>query len=364
MLTPTLRARLTRAWREGLPPAWRFALRPAALAYRAALGLRVAAYAWGVRESRTPPCRVVAVGNLTVGGTGKTPLVELLARALTQQGRRVVILSRGYGRRQHGSMALVSDGERCLLSAEKAGDEPVLLSRRLPGVPVIVGPDRAQAGAWALSRFAPDVLLLDDGFQQRRLRTNVNVVCLDARAPWGHGGLLPRGSLREPPAALARAHLLVLTNATSCPDLDRVRAEIARWAPGRPLVLAAYEVEGVEMVGGPECRPLNALANRPVLAFAGTAAPEGLLATLGEHGIRPRGFVAFPDHHPYDGTDVERLERRARDLGVDLLLTTEKDAVRMPALGALPVWALRVRLRLLQGATPWWAALEAHLAEP
>jgi len=400
VLTATQRARLARAWREGLPAPWKTVLAPATLAYRGGLALRQAAYTWGLLRTRTLPCRVVAVGNLTVGGTGKTPLVELLARAMTAQGRRVVILSRGYGRRQAHRVAVVSDGARPLLTARDAGDEPVLLARRLPGVPVVVGRDRARAGAWAVSRFSPDVLLLDDGFQQMRLGKDIDVVCLDARAPWGHGGLLPRGSLREPPGALSRADLLVLTHSTSCRDLARVREELRTWAPGAPIAFAAYEAERVEDVRSGALLPLDALRSRPVLAFAGIAVPESFRTTLAAQGVVPRDFVAFRDHHPYDRADVLKLEARARAVGAEVLLTTEKDAVRLPlagsggseapgllekgtrgrgrearglasrwtirrdemAAGTMPAWALRIRLRFQEDSADWWAALEARLA--
>ena len=156
---------------------------------------------------------MVSVGNLAVGGTGKTPTVEMVARWLTEDGRRVAILSRGYGRRPGGPVELVSDGGEPRLSAERAGDEPLLLARRLPGVAVVVGADRLAAGRWAVSELQPNVVLLDDGFQQRRLLKDLEIVCLDARAPWGPGGLFPRGTLREPPSALARADLVVLTRA-------------------------------------------------------------------------------------------------------------------------------------------------------
>lgn len=362
MLTATQRARIVRAWREGLPASWRLMLSPATLAYRGGLALRRAAYASGMLRTRSLPCPVVAVGNLTVGGTGKTPLVELIARTLTAQGKRVVILSRGYGRRRNQPIDVVSDGVRLLLTAQEAGDEPLLLARRLRGVPVVVGHDRFRAGTEAVARFSPDTLLLDDGFQQMRLHKDVEVVCLDALAPWGRGGLLPQGTLREPPYALARADLLVLTHATSCPDLSRVQVELRTWAPAAPVALGAYEAEGVEDVRSGALQPLAVLGHRPVLAFAGIAVPESFRATLSELGVAPRAFLAFPDHHPYDRADVLTLEGRARAAGAEVLLTTEKDAVRLPLAGTMPLWALHVRLGFHGEDGTWWAALEAGLA--
>jgi tetraacyldisaccharide 4'-kinase len=305
---------------------------------------------------------VVAVGNLTLGGTGKTPLVELLARRLGHRGRRVAILSRGYGRRGTADL-IVSDGQRLLATAADAGDEPYLLARRLPGVPVLVGRDRARAGATALARFRPDVLLLDDGFQQRRLRTDLAIVCLDARAPWGERGLFPRGTLREPPAALGRAHLLVLTHADAAADPAALEARLRRHAPAAPIAHATYEVEAVEDVATGGRLAVEALRTRPALAFAGIAAPDNFRRTLVALGVAPRELVTFPDHHGYTADDVAALEARARAAGAEALVTTEKDAVRLPGLRQLPIWVVRVRLRLGDADRAWWTAFDARAAE-
>jgi tetraacyldisaccharide 4'-kinase len=361
MLRRRPRARLERAWQAGLPPPWDTVLAGAALVYRGGLLLRRAAYATGVRRTRRLPCRVVSVGNLTLGGTGKTPLVELIARELAARGRRVVVLSRGYRRRSRAPVEVVSDGERLLVSVAWAGDEPYLLARRLPGVPVVVGRDRHRAGELALARFAPDVLLLDDGFQQRRLATDVDVVVLDARAPWGRRGLFPRGTLREPPAALARAHLLVLTHVGGAADPAWAEREVRRRAPTAPIAHADYEAEVLEDVGSGARLPLDALRGRPCLAFAGIGAPDRFVTTLAELRVAPRDFVAFPDHHVYTRADLGGLETRAHRLGADLMLTTEKDAVRLSGRGTLPLWALHVRLRLRGDPAAWWAALEAQM---
>jgi tetraacyldisaccharide 4'-kinase len=361
MIIGTRRGRLERIWRAGPPPPWDRLLGGAALAYRAALGLRRAVYAVGLRRTRRLSCRVVAVGNLTLGGTGKTPLVELIARELGARGRRVVILSRGYGRHAPRSLRVVADEARVLATPAEAGDEPYLLARRLPGVPVVVGPDRYRAGLLAVARFAPDVLLLDDGFQQMRLRKDVDVVAVDARRPWGHRGLFPRGTLREPPAALGRAHLLVLTYAGGAADPDRAEGEVRRFAPLAPVAHADYEPEAVEDVRAGTVVALDTLRARPALAFAGIAAPARFLDTLTDFGARPRDFVAFADHHAYTPADVAALEARARAAGAEALLTTEKDAVRLGGLGTLPLFALRVRLRVRGDAGGWWAELERRL---
>jgi tetraacyldisaccharide 4'-kinase len=352
-----------------------FALTPAAWAYRAGLAVREAAYARGFLTRGRLPCPVVSVGNLTVGGTGKTPAVELVARWLADGGARVVVLSRGYGRRPGAPVDLVSDGGEPRLSAERAGDEPLLLARRLPGVAVVVGVDRLAAGRWAVTHLRPDVVLLDDGFQQRRLLKDVEIVCLDAHAPWGPGGLIPRGTLREPPSALARAHLVIMTRASTRADLSDLLAEIRQHAGPVPCLAADYAVDGLEDLGSGTLYPGAALRGRAVLAFAGIAAPDRLRDTLTAHGAVVRGLVAFPDHHPYEARDLRAVARQARAVGASLLVTTEKDAVRLlrspGALGAAsgpgpagdalpPVWALRIRLEPVANLE---AATGAHRPE-
>jgi tetraacyldisaccharide 4'-kinase len=373
---PVRRARLIRAWRDGRLGPLGFFLAPAAWAYRAGLAARDAAYARGILESARLPCPVVSVGNLTLGGTGKTPTVEAVARWLGAAGRRVAIVSRGYGRRPGAPVEMVSDGGPPRVSAERAGDEPFLLARRLPGVGVVVGADRLEAGRWAVQHLRPEVVLLDDGFQQRRLRKDVEIVCVDARAPWGRGGLFPRGTLREPSSALARAHLIVLTGSGGEPDPTGLRAEIVRRAGPVPCLAADYVVDGLEDLGSGALHPGTALQGRVVLAFAGIAAPERVAETLATQGALVREVLAFPDHHRYESRDLEAVVGRARAVGAELIVTTEKDAVRLPPSPVVagtgssavwprepwpPVWALRVRLEPLTAAEDWRAALLARI---
>lgn len=371
----TRRARLIRAWREGRAGPLGLALTPVSWAYRAGLAVRETAYARGLLARGRLPCPVVSVGNLTVGGTGKTPAVELVARWLVDDGRRVVIVSRGYGRRAGAPVELVSDGGAPSLPVERAGDEPLLLARRLPGVGVVVGADRLAAGQWAVAHLRPDVVLLDDGFQQRRLLKDVEIACLDARAPWGPGGLFPRGTLREPASALARAHLIVATRASGRRDLDALLEEIRRHAGPRSCLPADYAIEDVEDLASGSRHPGAALGGRAVLAFAGIAEPERLVETLASHGAAVRDLVAFPDHYAYQPRDLLAIARRARAVGADLVVTTEKDGVRLGGPGGLlpwrgpgpggssppPLWALRVRLAPLASPQAWRAELRARV---
>ena len=270
------RGRLLRAWREGHAGPLSVALTPAAWAYQGGLLAREAAYRRGWLTRGRLPCPVVSVGNLTVGGAGKTPAVELVARWLAEDGRRVAVVSRGYGRRPGAPVELVSDGGAPRLPAEREGDDPILLARRLRGVAVVVGADRLAAGRWAVMNLRPDVVLLDDGFQQRRLLKDVEIVCLDALAPWGPGGLLPRGTLREPPSALARAHLLIATRADARRNLAGLLDELREYAGAAPCLAADYAVEGFDDLGSGAVYPADALQGRSVLAFAGIGCAPGV----------------------------------------------------------------------------------------
>ena len=372
------RGRLVRAWREGRAGPLRFVLTPLAWAYRGGLAVRELAYRRGWLVRGRLPCPVVSLGNLTVGGTGKTPAVEMVARWLTDEGRRVVIVSRGYGRRPGAPVELVSDGGAPRLPAERAGDEPLLLARRLPGVAVVVGADRLRAGQWAVANLRPDVVLLDDGFQQRRLVKDVEIVCLDARAPWGPGGLFPRGTLREPRSALTRADLIIVTRADARRNLAGLFGEIRHHAglgalPGCGLRGRGPRGPGIGRASSR--RRLSRVA--AVLAFAGIAAPERLSETLTAHGANVRDVVAFPDHHAYRPSDLDAVRRRARAMGASLLVTTEKDAVRLRPPGTtgawapsgqagealVPIWVLRVRLEPAGGPSleGWRAELRARV---
>ena len=234
-----LHERVTRVWQGGVGPAASRALDVAARGYRGLLDAREWLYGRGVLRCRALGVPVVSVGNLTVGGTGKTPAVELVVRTLLALGHRPAVLSRGYGRRSHG-IRVVADGSSMRLNADEAGDEPILLARRLPGVPVIVGAHRYGAGRVAVERFGVTALVLDDGFQHRTLAKDVEILMARARAPWGNGRLLPAGPMREPLAALARADLVVAVG-NGALGTDEVASAVRRWAPHAPIVTAMLE---------------------------------------------------------------------------------------------------------------------------
>jgi tetraacyldisaccharide 4'-kinase len=344
--------RLTSGWEDGFTGVTAAALGAAAVAYRGLVETRGWLYGRGVLRARSLPCPVVSVGNLTVGGTGKTPAVELAVRTLADLGLRPGVVSRGHGRKSRG-VHVVADTASIRLEPEEAGDEPFLLARRLPGVPVVVGADRWEAARSALAAGAT-AIVLDDGFQQRTLATSLEIVMARARRPWGNGRLLPAGPLREPLGGLARADLVV---ATGTGPSAEVQAAVARHAPHVPVLAATLEPVACFEARRLDPVPLERLAGARVVPFAGIAAPGAFAATLQTLSITGE-LVPFPDHHWYTRGDLERLTARAA--GADALVTTEKDWVRLRGrVGTgVPVYVVSVALRLVSGAAEWRHAFE------
>ncbi|MHB8909207.1 MAG: tetraacyldisaccharide 4'-kinase [Syntrophales bacterium] len=290
------------------------------LPYRGAVATRNQLYNRGVLRQEKLPCPVISVGNLTVGGTGKTPTVILLATMLREKGHRPAVLSRGYGGSTRAGITTVSDGKRILTGWRESGDEPVLIAQAVPGVPVLTGPRRILTGRAAVERFGADVLILDDAFQHRTLFRDLDIVMLDAARPFGNGSLLPRGPLREPPEALHRAHLLIRTGTAEGADSP---------VPPLPAFRGVHRPRELVEAATGHALPLTELRGITVCAFAGIGSPEAFRQSLTTSGAEVVAFRAFPDHHPYTAADLEALLRWARRCGAERIVTTEKDGVRL-----------------------------------
>lgn len=326
--------------------------------YQLAVQARLWAYAAGWLPSRRLPGWVISVGNLTVGGTGKTPVVIWLVNRLLKQGCRVAVLSRGYKRQSRAAFVLVSDGKQVLAGPETAGDEPHLIATRCPGAPVAVGGDRYRLGCW-LAQQLPDLKLdgfvLDDGFQHLALRRDLDLLLIDASAPEDLQALLPAGRLREPLAEAGRASAFLVTRADQAGDPEAVLAPI-RAATGRrdPAILLRFRpVEWVEVSG--RCRHgVEWAKGRTALLFSGIGKAGAFRTTVAGLGVRVADEVLFPDHHAYRAGDLAMIRERAQGGGVELVLTTEKDAGKVapwvssgePAGG---IWALRIDSEFMQG---------------
>jgi tetraacyldisaccharide 4'-kinase len=323
------------------PESWdrRLLLAPvSALSWGYGLGVRLRGALYDARllsGERVEGLRIVSVGNLNVGGTGKTPAVLHLAELLVRAGKRVGILTRGYGRRSKEPLTFTGRGT--LPPVEEAGDEPLVLARRCPEARLLVGADRRSLARRARDEFGLDVVLLDDGFQHRKLARDEDVVVVDEAVGFGNGHLLPRGPLREPPSALRRATLFwVRTATTPVPHLSPL--------PG-PQVRTRYRPTGwVDPSGA--LHPPEALSGAPVLALAGLARPGSFLRTLQQLGASLRDTALFPDHHRFTPGELRDIEARAAKQGARVV-TTEKDAVRLPP--GFAAWAVRLGVEVLEG---------------
>jgi len=325
---------LERLWRRPDPtPAERLLLTllaPVEGAFRAVAALRGVLYDRGLLPAVRAGAPVISVGNLAVGGAGKTPVVMAIAARLLAAGRRPAVLSRGYGA-SSSAPRVVADGQRILLPASEAGDEPFLLARRLPGLRVLCGPDRAALARRAVESLGADVLLLDDGFQHRRLRRDLDVVVLDAGDPWGNGHCLPRGPNREPPEALSRAGLVWLTHAdrAGAGALAALR-ELARRRTGRDPVESRHAPQGLLDASLTRAFGLDSLGGRRVAILSGVARPGSVRQTVESLGAKVVLRRDYPDHHTFTLAEVDEALQAAAAAGAAWLLTTEKDAVRLP----------------------------------
>ena len=317
-------------------------LTAAAAIYGTAQRLRESCYRQNLLQSKKLPCSVLSVGNLTVGGTGKPPMTIYLAQKLQQAGVRAAVISRGYKGGAEKGGGVVSDGRRLLMDSEQAGDEPFLIASRLSDIPVIVGKNRYQAGLLAVDKFEPDVIVLDDAFQHLRLKRDIDLVLLDCTQPFGNSRLLPRGTLREPVEALARATACILTRTPGGAD-DAAAESVARiksLAPQIPIFTSSHDPYFYAVKNGAQialCEishflsppELDEIRQQKLFVFSGIARNDDFRRTIEKTGFNIQGFSEFSDHHRYSGDDLDRIVRSARQAGADCLITTEKDHARI-----------------------------------
>lgn len=316
------------------------------LLYGIASRLRRYFYANAIFPKFNLTCPVISVGNLTVGGTGKTPMVMGLARWLQQQGFKVAVVSRGYKGQAENRIAVVSDGDSILCEVGESGDEPFLMANRLKGVPIVVGKDRVEAGRTAIDRFRPDVIILDDAFQHQRLERDLNILLLDAQAPFGNGFLLPRGVLREPVQSIQRADAIIFTRCREMPPT--YYSDIARKtdlqaifsAYHRPVIRCVlpplHSIDADALMHMPD-GIIDHLSGRRLFAFSGLARNDSFWKSIDELGGQMCGKMAFDDHYAYHASDIDTIVHMAQKAGSDSIVTTEKDFVRLPKETTLPM---------------------------
>jgi tetraacyldisaccharide 4'-kinase len=315
---------------------------------------------------------VVSIGNLTVGGTGKTPVVEMFARALTAGGRKVAILSRGYksekpplktrlkrkvqGKEEEDPPRIVSEGAGPMegMDSRYSGDEPFMLAQNLPGVCVVVDKNRVKAGRHAIKELGVDTLLLDDGLQYLKLRHRLDIVLVDKQSPFGNEFMLPRGYLREPPRNLRRASYIFITKCDGPGNEDLIR-RIRRYNRTAEIIECRHQPLHLTNLVTREQHSLDFLAGRDIATISGIAKPESFEQGLEKLGASIRFTRRFTDHHRYTEDEINDFILKADDRGVDFIITTEKDSVRFPQSEQflLPIYFLRVEIEILTGHETW-----------
>ena len=320
----------------------RFLLIPFSWLYAAVISIRNRLYALGMFKARTLPCRVISVGNITVGGTGKTPAVIALAKHLQKEKVRVAILLRGYKRQSREKVTIVSDGERVCASLKESGDEAYMMAKHLSGIPIVVSSQRYQAGQVALERFGVEVLLLDDGFQHRRLTRDVDILTVPAHSVIGlqaaRERLLPAGNLREPPTALRRADVILLTHTDRADVSPCPKETVQRLAPNALILESVHQPvhfyplappknsEGTDFLSTSE-----AVKGKRLLAVCGIGNPDAFVTTLMRCSAESVKLLAYPDHHVYTEADFVRIDTVFQAVQADVIVTTQKDAQKLEA---------------------------------
>jgi len=315
--------------------------------YGAVMRLRAFAYNNGIFRTHRLPKQVISIGNITVGGTGKTPVVALIARFCLERGKRVAVLSRGYGGLSEGKTGIVSDGKNILMTSAEAGDEPFMLAEKIPGLMVVVGSDRYKAGLYAVKHLNPDIFILDDGFQHMRLHRDLNILLLDNARPFGNGHLLPAGLLREPLSAAKRANFVIYTR---CGE-----SEPSEYFSGIPFCGATHELAGIVSQAGLQTEPFSNLSLIRGVAFAGIAEPASFFSMLDKAGLSLSAKLSFPDHCRYGGEEIAEIMETSESVKADYLITTEKDAVKLSPylqkLGRVYAAVLEVRIPHMKNLT-------------
>jgi tetraacyldisaccharide 4'-kinase len=323
-------------------------LPPLSAIYSVVTRARISGYRRGWFSVSKLSAPVISVGNLTTGGTGKTPLVEWVCIAVAREtGKKACVLTRGYGRANPQSQVVVSDGNKLLASEREAGDEPYLLAQNLLGMAAVVSnPDRLAAGEWAIKNLGSEVFVLDDGFQHLRLARDLDIVTIDGTNPWGGGTLLPYGRLREPRVGLSRADCIVVTRTEQVGDTVSLNESLQRFAGAIPVFNSRMMTSGIRGLNG-ESVDNESLRGQPLAAFCGVGNPKSFFNQLRQEGYTPAFTRTFADHHNYSQADLNRLIKEAKDHGARGLMTTAKDALKLASLELeLPCYVLEIKISI------------------
>lgn len=322
----------------------------------------LAMYRWGILHRYKLPCKVISLGNITVGGTGKTPTAQRLAAFIRDMGYRVVILNRGYRADWKGQVGVVSDGRKIYMTVTEAGDEAYLLAKSLPGVPVVIGRNRSVTGDYAVRHLNAEVIILDDAYQHWQLERDLDIVLIDTINVFGNNFLLPRGTLREPLTNLDRAHAFLLTKVDQSTDIarDAIRETVRKYNAEALVIESTHTprcyIEIEEWYKGvrPETVSLDKVKGRSVLPFSAIGNPSSFEQTITDLHVNIVDAVRYPDHHDYTMAEMQSIMQKAVDCGAEALVTTDKDAVKIPSEfihseRPLPVYVLSIEVRFHEG---------------
>ena len=336
--------------------------------YRMAIQFRIWMYDKRVIRNHALGCLVVSIGNLSCGGTGKTPVVEVFARTLSEKGRKVAILSRGYRSKKRSFLfrlmqrfrsqkielppKVVSDGHNLLLESDYAGAEPYMLASNLRKVAVLVDKDRVKSGLYAVEQYQSDVIILDDGFQYLMLKPHINIVLVDSTDPFGNGNTLPRGILREPIKNIRRADYIFLTKSDGSHKLRHLKNFLRRHTRRAEIIECCHKPKHlVKMFSSGEVEPLEKLKGAKVAALSAIAKPESFERFLVQLGAELVLKDHYADHHRYTQQEIIDFINQAKAAGAEFIVTTEKDGVRIPKVDRcdVPLYYLRIEIDILSG---------------
>lgn len=323
---------------------------PFALLYVAIVTLRNKFYDWHIfRSHKIPNCTVISIGNITIGGTGKTPAVEFLAKYLTAKGKKVAVLSRGYQRESKGTL-LVTNGQTIFANPRNSGDEPYLLARHLSNVPIVTEGDRYKGGMFLKKKFNPDYLILDDAFQHRKIYRDLDIVLIDSLNGLKNQFPLPRGVLREPLKGLTRADVIWLTRVDQTNEISSVVCSITK-RTAVPIIKTIHQPQSLYSLSTEKQFRLESLKSRKVFIFSGIGNPDAFHNTIAKLQADIKGNLLFKDHHKYNRSDLRKIDSKAQQSNAEWTITTEKDALRIYELPVLkiPIFYLKIELKICDG---------------
>lgn len=324
--------------------------------------LRNQLYSSRIIKSKSLPCKVISVGNIVVGDTGKTPTVISIAKMLRESANlKIAILLRGYKSKIHGN-TIVSDGNNILHDQSEVGDEPYLIAKKLSDIPVIIGKDRIKSGLMAVKNFNTQVVILDDGFQYLKLNRDVNILIVDSTQPYGYGYILPRGYLREPLYAVERADIILLTKVDQCNDLNSLYKKLRMIAPSVPIFESIHRPTSLYAMNENENLPLDNIKGKNILAVCGIANPLSFYNTLKSLYPSNITLMKFPDHHEYTIRDINMIRQKMQETKSDYIVITEKDSMKLNVIRDLPVLVLKIELELVGSGTEFTSLIMKYIS--